>query len=90
MKEAMAKGYGDALFEIGIEQNKLEEFRKQCDLVKATLNDEFMSLFVKFNQICHSWIIIPTTDRSGFKNVFYEFYVYHAFAFLQFKFKNFR
>ena len=44
MKEAMAKGYGDALFEIGIEQNKLEEFRKQCDLVKATLNDEFMSL----------------------------------------------
>lgn len=44
MKNIVAKGYGDALFEIGVEQNKLEEFREQCELVKATLDDKFMSL----------------------------------------------
>lgn len=45
MAGLVAKGYGDALFEIGLELNRLDQFKKECGVVCSTMTPELMRIF---------------------------------------------
>ena len=40
MAGLVAKGYGEALFEIGLECNKLDQFKQECRVVLSTMTPE--------------------------------------------------
>ena len=40
MAGLVAKGYGEALFEIGLECNKLDQFKQECHVVLSTMTPE--------------------------------------------------
>ncbi len=42
MADAIAKAYADALFEIAVDENKCDEYRKIVHCLKDTLNDDFV------------------------------------------------
>lgn len=42
MGSLVAKGYGDALFELGKELNQLNDFKKQGEVIRQTLTDDLM------------------------------------------------
>ena len=44
MAGLIAKGYGDALFEIGMEMNCLDQFKQECEVVVSTLTLELMRI----------------------------------------------
>ena len=42
MANAIAKAYADALFEIAVDENKCDEYRKIVRCLKDTLDDDFV------------------------------------------------
>lgn len=45
MAGLISKGYGEALFEIGLEVNKLDQFKAECQFVLSTMTSELVKVF---------------------------------------------
>ncbi len=44
MAGLVAKGYGEALFEIGLECNKLDRFKQECHVVLSTMTPDLVKV----------------------------------------------